>query len=104
MFLFDYGALSWNNLAFSFFTKVWKHVVQKGDTVVDVANGNGYDILAMLKMVVDESGKGCVYGMDIQKNALENISSLLNELVNPNKVLPWVFFFCLSYHFISIEP
>ena len=42
----------------------------------------------MLKMVVDESGKGCVYGMDIQKNALENISSLLNELVNPNKVLP----------------
>ena len=78
---------------------VWKHVVQKGDTVVDVANGNGYDILAMLKMVVDESGNGCVYGMDIQKNALENISSLLNELVNPNKVLPWVFFFCLSFHF-----
>lgn len=86
--LLDGCALSWNNLAFSFLTRVWKHVVQKGDTVVDATCGNGYDTLAMLKMVADGSGRGCVYGMDIQKDALENTSSLLNESVNPNEVLP----------------
>ena len=86
--LLDDGALSCNNLAFSFFTRVWKHVVQKGDTVVDATCGNGYDTLEMLKMVADGSGRGCVYGMDIQKDALENTTSLLNESVNPNEVLP----------------
>lgn len=86
-------------MAFSFLTRVWKHVVQKGDTVVDATCGNGYDTLAMLKMVADGSGRGCVYGMDIQKDALENTSSLLNESVNPIEVLPWAFFFYLSFHF-----
>ncbi|XVE52777.1 hypothetical protein DITRI_Ditri02bG0150900 [Diplodiscus trichospermus] len=35
----------------------------------------------MLKMVADESGQGRVYGMDIQTQALENTSSLLDENV-----------------------
>ncbi|XP_034678047.1 putative rRNA methylase YtqB [Vitis riparia] len=76
---------------------VWKHVVQKGDTVVDATCGNGYDTLAMLKMVADGSGRGCVYGMDIQKDALENTSSLLNESVNPiEKELVKLFTICHS--------
>lgn len=62
---------------------VWKHVVRKGDTVVDATCGNGYDTLMMLKMVADESSAGCVYGLDIQGEALKSTSSLLDE--TPNK-------------------
>ncbi|KAK8974042.1 hypothetical protein V6N11_046999 [Hibiscus sabdariffa] len=58
---------------------VWRHVLHKGDIVIDATCGNGYDTVAMLKMVADESGRGCVYGMDIQTEALENTSSLLDE-------------------------
>ncbi|XP_044504662.1 putative rRNA methylase YtqB isoform X2 [Mangifera indica] len=61
---------------------VWKHVVQKGDTAVDATCGNGHDTLAMLKMVADESGMACVYGFDIQREALESTSSLLDGTVN----------------------
>ncbi|XP_010245779.1 PREDICTED: uncharacterized protein LOC104589231 isoform X2 [Nelumbo nucifera] len=64
---------------------IWKHFVQKGDTVVDATCGNGYDTLAMLKLVADDSGNGCVYGMDIQTVALENTSLLLDRLVHPNE-------------------
>ncbi|XP_021615043.1 putative rRNA methylase YtqB isoform X2 [Manihot esculenta] len=66
---------------------VWKHVVQKGDTVIDATCGNGYDTLAMLKMVADESGTARVYGMDIQRDALENTSSLLDENVTPKELV-----------------
>ncbi|GAB4854731.1 hypothetical protein Ancab_023317 [Ancistrocladus abbreviatus] len=62
---------------------VWKYVVQKGDTVVDATCGNGYDTLAMLKMVMDDSGRGCVYGMDIQEDAVRNTSSLLDLSLDP---------------------
>ena len=68
------------------FTRVWKHVVQKGDTVIDATCGNGYDTLTMVKMVADESARGCVYAMDIQNDALENASTLLEESLNPNEV------------------
>ncbi|TYI47079.1 hypothetical protein E1A91_D13G148200v1 [Gossypium mustelinum] len=60
---------------------VWRHVLHKGDIVIDATCGNGYDTVAMLKMVADESGHGRVYGMDIQTEALENTSSLLDETV-----------------------
>lgn len=62
--------------------RVWKHVVQKGDTVIDATCGNGHDTLAMLKMVADESGKGRVYGIDIQTEALKYTSSLLDSTVS----------------------
>nr|CAD1828148.1 unnamed protein product [Ananas comosus var. bracteatus] len=61
---------------------VWRSIVQKGDTVVDATCGNGYDTLALLKMVADESGQGCVYGMDIQDSAIESTSSMLENSVN----------------------
>ncbi|KAF8408780.1 hypothetical protein HHK36_004849 [Tetracentron sinense] len=64
---------------------VWQHIIRKGDMVVDATCGNGHDTLAMLKMVADESGKGRVYGMDIQRAALENTTSLLDESLNPNE-------------------
>ncbi|XVE52768.1 hypothetical protein DITRI_Ditri02bG0150100 [Diplodiscus trichospermus] len=60
---------------------VWRHVLHKGDIAIDATCGNGYDTVAMLKMVADESGRGRVYGMDIQTQALENTSSLLDETV-----------------------
>ncbi|CAN0901920.1 Putative rRNA methylase YtqB [Linum grandiflorum] len=64
---------------------VWRRVVQQGDTVIDATCGNGHDTLAMVKMVADESGRGRVYGLDIQKDALENSSSLLDECLTPKE-------------------
>jgi hypothetical protein len=32
------------------FIRVWKHVVQKGDTVIDATCGNGYDTFAMVNV------------------------------------------------------
>ncbi|OMO63679.1 putative rRNA methylase protein [Corchorus olitorius] len=64
---------------------VWRHVLHKGDIVIDATCGNGYDTLAMLKMVADESGRGGVYAMDIQTEALESTSSLLDATVTPKE-------------------
>ncbi|KAL5813272.1 hypothetical protein ACOSQ3_028222 [Xanthoceras sorbifolium] len=76
---------------------VWKHVVRKGDIVVDATCGNGYDTLAMLKLVADESGTGRVYGLDVQGEALDNTSSLLDETVNrAEKQLVKLFNICHS--------
>ena len=47
--------------------------------MVDATCGNGYDTLAMLKMVADEAGSARVYAMDVQKEALESTSALLDE-------------------------
>jgi len=66
--------------------RLWKHVIRKGDTVVDATCGNGNDTLAMANMVKDELGKGCVYGMDIQKDAIKNTSFLLDVSLNPIEV------------------
>ncbi|KAJ8430471.1 hypothetical protein Cgig2_003053 [Carnegiea gigantea] len=62
---------------------LWKHVIRKGDTVIDATCGNGNDTLAMANMVKDEQSKGCVYGMDIQEDAIKNTSSLLDVSLNP---------------------
>ncbi|KAK0598237.1 hypothetical protein LWI29_032804 [Acer saccharum] len=76
---------------------VWKHVVRKGDAVVDATCGNGYDTLAMLKLVADESCTGRVYGLDVQGEALVNSSSLLDETVNQaEKQLVKLFNICHS--------
>jgi len=75
-------------LFFFFFKfRIWKRVVQNGDTVIDATCGNGYDTLAMLKMVADELGRGRVYGMDIQGDALKSTSSLLDESVTLKEVI-----------------
>ncbi|CAI0450411.1 unnamed protein product [Linum tenue] len=39
----------------------------------------------MVKMVSDESGRGRVYGLDIQKDALYTTSSLLDESLSPRE-------------------
>ncbi|MCD7465708.1 hypothetical protein HAX54_001788 [Datura stramonium] len=64
---------------------VWKHVVQKGDAVVDATCGNGYDTLALLKLVADKTQRGQVYGMDVQKIAIESTSSLLDQFASPDE-------------------
>lgn len=67
---------------------MWEQVIQKGDTVIDATCGNGNDTLAMLKMVMHDS-VGCggyVYAMDIQKDAIESTSSLLDQAVGSKEV------------------
>lgn len=66
---------------------VWKRVVRRGDTVVDATCGNGYDTLALLRLVADSSGEGRVFGMDVQKEALVNTDWLLSQSLTPNEVL-----------------
>lgn len=58
--------------------------------MVDATCGNGYDTLMMLKMVADESSAGCVYGLDIQGEALKSTSSLLDETPNKAEVLTYI--------------
>lgn len=61
-------------------------MVRKGDIVIDATCGNGYDTLALLRMVADDhSGTGCVYGFDIQEQALRNTSMLLDDFVTPQE-------------------
>ncbi|XAR56916.1 hypothetical protein NMG60_11037567 [Bertholletia excelsa] len=64
---------------------VWRCIVQKGDSLVDATCGNGHDTLAMVKMVADKPHSGHVYAMDVQKTALENTSSLLDESLNSDE-------------------
>ncbi|KAI8008070.1 putative rRNA methylase YtqB [Camellia lanceoleosa] len=76
---------------------VWRHLVQKGDTAIDATCGNGYDTLAMVKMVADKTHCGHVYAMDVQKVALENASSLLDEsLTSDERGLVELFAICHS--------
>ncbi|KAL9268479.1 tRNA (mnm(5)s(2)U34)-methyltransferase, chloroplastic-like protein [Drosera capensis] len=62
---------------------IWKRVTRKGDIVVDATCGNGYDTLAMLKMVKKDNGEGFVYGMDIQEDAVKSTLSLLDSSLDP---------------------
>lgn len=64
---------------------MWKNIIRRGDTVIDATCGNGYDTLALLKLVADASCRGCVYGLDIQSMALESTSSLLDELADQDE-------------------
>jgi ubiquinone/menaquinone biosynthesis C-methylase UbiE len=61
-------------------------MIQKGDTVIDATCGNGHDTLALVKMVADKSGKGRVYGMDIQQSAIDRTSSLLEMSTEEHEV------------------
>ncbi|KAK1309602.1 hypothetical protein QJS10_CPA09g00719 [Acorus calamus] len=65
--------------------RIWENVVRKGDVVVDATCGNGHDTFALLKMVADESVRGCVYGLDIQNSAVEYTSSLLDASLEPKR-------------------
>ncbi|WOL13987.1 hypothetical protein Cni_G22767 [Canna indica] len=64
---------------------VWKNIIQNGDSVIDATCGNGYDTQALLTMVANESGRGYVYGIDIQQEALDNTSYLLETSVEESK-------------------
>ncbi|KAI3456676.1 hypothetical protein Pfo_013339 [Paulownia fortunei] len=64
---------------------VWKNVVRKGDLVIDATCGNGYDTLAMLRLIADDTRRGRVYAMDLQKDALESTSSLLDRSVSADE-------------------
>lgn len=72
---------------------------------MDATCGNGYDTLAMLKMVADETGKGCVYGLDVQSRALESTSFLLEESADPDEVPNDHFFelICVSYAILIMQ-
>ncbi|XP_048544961.1 putative rRNA methylase YtqB [Triticum urartu] len=65
---------------------VWRSIVQRGDTVVDATCGNGNDTFALLKMVSDDTGRGRVYGMDIQDSAIDSTASFLKMAVDSREM------------------
>lgn len=73
--------------------RVWKNVVRKGDRVIDATCGNGYDTLAMLRLIADDTRRGRVYAMDLQKDALESTSALLDRSVTAHEV--WLLLYVL---------
>ncbi|KAK1278648.1 hypothetical protein QJS04_geneDACA023742 [Acorus gramineus] len=79
------GFISGKTKATELAHSIWENVVRKGDVVVDATCGNGHDTFALLKMVADESVRGCVYGLDIQNSAVEYTSSLLDASLEPKK-------------------
>eukprot|EP00252_Welwitschia_mirabilis_P026669 TRINITY_DN8817_c0_g1_i4.p1 TRINITY_DN8817_c0_g1~~TRINITY_DN8817_c0_g1_i4.p1 ORF type:complete len:208 (+),score=34.71 TRINITY_DN8817_c0_g1_i4:127-750(+) len=62
---------------------VWQEIVKGGDFVIDATCGNGNDTFALSKLVCLDSGKGLVYGMDVQEIAIQNTSFLLDTTLNP---------------------
>lgn len=84
--LWDHNALTLIWVIVFVPTRVWKHVVEKGDTVIDATCGNGFDTLALRNLVADESHNGYVYALDIQKDALDKTSLLLEESLSSNEV------------------
>lgn len=66
--------------------RLWKHVIRKGDVVIDATCGNGHDTLALVNLVADNKiHGGRVYAMDIQKVALETTSLLLDQSLTPDQ-------------------
>jgi len=61
-----------------------ERAVSKGDVVVDATVGNGHDTL-FLSNLVGEHGR--VYGFDIQKEAIEETASKLEEHELRNRVM-----------------
>lgn len=53
-----------------------RQVVQPGEVVVDATVGNGHDTLFLAKLVGDN---GCVYGFDIQAEAVERTRLVLAQ-------------------------
>jgi predicted methyltransferase len=53
-----------------------KHIVCKGDTVVDATMGNGKDTEFLARLVGDE---GKVYAFDIQREAIDNTRKRLEQ-------------------------
>ncbi|KAH9617363.1 hypothetical protein KSS87_016204 [Heliosperma pusillum] len=64
---------------------LWKDVVKKGDIVVDATCGNGYDTLALAKLVIDtnNTNTGSVYALDLQQHAINATSRFLQSSLNP---------------------
>lgn len=87
----DYGELN-----YCCYIRVWKNVVRKGDLVIDATCGNGYDTLAMLRLIADGTRRGRVYAMDLQKDALESTSSLLDRSVSADEVLLFFSYWLMS--------
>ena len=68
-------------LILTIFTRVWKHVVLKGDTVIGGRCGYGYDTLAMVNMLADELARTvfmqCIFRMMLQRILLCQKSCLI---------------------------
>ena len=60
--------------------------MRPGDTVIDATCGNGHDTLELVNMVCADNAPGYVYAFDVQEDALENTSYLLDQRLDPVQV------------------
>lgn len=59
-----------------------RHILKAGDRVLDATCGNGQDTLFLAELVLKED-QGWVYGLDIQKEAIEKTKAHLKEHLKP---------------------
>lgn len=80
--------------------RIWKNVVRCWDFEIDATSGNGYDTLALLIMVADDSSNGCIYGFDISKNryVTHHCCSMTSSLSATGSLL--FFIALLSFFFV----
>lgn len=62
----------------------WKKHLKKGNTAVDATCGTGNDTLVLAEACLGQNA-GAVYGIDIQKDAINTTSALLEENLHPDQ-------------------
>ncbi|MBA3722409.1 MAG: class I SAM-dependent methyltransferase [Parachlamydiaceae bacterium] len=82
----------------------WKKLIQQGDSVIDATCGNGKDTLCLAQLTLAE-GKGIIYAMDIQKQALDSARHYLSMHLSPQQFLDIEFILgCHSQFPVEIKP
>lgn len=56
----------------------WSRVLQPGDRAIDATCGNGWDTLALAKLLLNSDG-GEIYAFDVQAAAVESTKQLLKQ-------------------------
>lgn len=79
----------------------WEKLLQEGDSAIDATCGNGKDTLMLAELII-KKGSGHLFGLDIQKDAIEKTLSLLQEKLNPSE-LDRVHLYCSSHETFPIS-
>lgn len=77
----------------------WSHLLKPGSIALDATCGNGHDTLYLASKVLSE-GQGHVYGLDIQKKAIESTWTRLKQHLEKSQ-LDHITLQCASHEDLS---
>jgi hypothetical protein len=81
---------------------VWQQVVSPGSIVIDATCGNGHDSSFLGKLCLAELGKGSLYCIDIQQQAIESTKKKLSSEFT-TEMMERVKFVCASHESFPSE-